>query len=129
METDHVDEADLVLTATRTHRAAVVRLQPRANRRTFTMREFGRLAAAVDVSTLPDGDPVTRLRTAVEEAASHRGLVAPEQPEDDDVPDPYGGPPAGYEDAGRLIAAATAPAVELLVAAAVPAGLPRPAGL
>jgi protein-tyrosine phosphatase len=128
MEAQHVDGADLVLTATRAHRAAVVRLQPRATRRTFTMREFGRLAAAVEVSTLPDGDPITRLRAAVAEAASHRGLVAPEHPDDDDVPDPYGGPPAGYEDAGRLIAAATAPALDLLVAAATPADLPRPAG-
>lgn len=129
MGAEHVRASDLVLTATRTHRAAVSRLDPRAARRTFTIREFGRLAAAVDASLLPDGDPIPRLRAAIEEAASHRGLVTPEHPDDDDVPDPYGGPAAGYDEAGRLIAAATAPAVELLVAAATPAALPRPAGL
>jgi protein-tyrosine phosphatase len=118
MDVDHVNRADLVLTASREHRAAVVRLDPRASRRTFTIREFGRLADAVDPSVLPEGDPLTRLRAAVEEAAANRGLVGPEAPADDDVPDPYGGPAWGYEEAGRLIGAATESTVDLLAAAA-----------
>jgi protein-tyrosine phosphatase len=125
MGADHVTQADLVLTATREHRAAVVRLDPRASRRTFTIREFARLAAEVDPSALPLTDPLSRLRVAVEEAAAHRGLVGPESPADDDVPDPYGGPARGYEESGRLIGAATAATVDLL-AAAVAQGPPLP---
>jgi protein-tyrosine phosphatase len=120
MEAEHVTGADLVLAATREHRAAVARLDPRAARRTFTIREFGRLAAAVDPAALPSGEPLTRLRAAVEEAAAGRGLVRAEHAADDDVPDPYGGPAEGYEESGRLIRAATEPAVDLLVAAALP---------
>jgi protein-tyrosine phosphatase len=128
MEADHVIRADLVLTATREHRAAAVRLDPRASGRTFTIREFGRLGAEVDPSVLPLADPLARLRAAVEEAAAHRGLVGPESPDDDDVPDPYGGPAQGYEEAGRLIGAATAATVDLLAAAvAQNAPLPRAA--
>ena len=55
---EHVAGADLVLTATRDHRAAAVVLHPRAAARTFALREFGRLAGAVDASALPTGDPV-----------------------------------------------------------------------
>ena len=117
MEADHVTQADLVLTATREHRAAVVRLDHSASPRTFTIREFGRLAAEVDPSVLPLADPLARLRAAVEEAATHRGLVGPESPADDDVPDPYGGPARGYEEAGSLIGAATAATADLLAAA------------
>jgi protein-tyrosine phosphatase len=120
LASEHAAGADLILTATREHRAAVARLEPRAARRTFTIREFGRLAAAVDAGQLPTGDPLTRLRAAVEEAAAGRGLVRAEQPADDDVPDPYGGPAEGYQESGRLIREATEPAVDLLVAAALP---------
>src|SRR5690606_1387946 len=44
--------ADLVLTATRQHRADVVEQVPAAVRRTFTVREFARLASAVDPEEL-----------------------------------------------------------------------------
>jgi protein-tyrosine phosphatase len=117
MDADHVTQADLVLTATRAHRAAVVRLDHRASRRTFTIREFARLAAEVHPAALPPGDSLARLRSAVQEAGAYRGLVGPASPEDDDVPDPYGGPAQGYEEAGRLISTATAVTVDLLTAA------------
>src|SRR6266516_3236405 len=52
---DLVAGADLVLTATREHRAAVVRLHPPAHRYTFTVREFGRLAAAIPAGERPAG--------------------------------------------------------------------------
>ena len=120
MDVEHVASADLVLTATRDHRAAVARLEPRAARRTFTIREFARLAAEVDPADLPGGDPLTRLQAAVGEAAAHRGLVRADDPDDDDVPDPYGGPAEGYEQSAGLISAAAAPALDLLVTAAAP---------
>jgi protein-tyrosine phosphatase len=119
LQAELVGGADLILTASRRHRAAVARLEPTASRRTFTIREFGLLAAAVDRAELPDGDSVTRLRAAVELACSHRGHVRADDPDGDDVPDPYGGPVSGYEKSGALIRAATAPTLDLLVAAAV----------
>ncbi len=43
-----VNEADLVLTATRDHRREVVTLLPRATRYTFTLNQFARLLGASD---------------------------------------------------------------------------------
>src|SRR4051794_35290398 len=43
---DMVRAADLVLTATRDHRAAVVALVPEAREYTYTMREYARLLGA-----------------------------------------------------------------------------------
>lgn len=62
---DQVEWADLILTAAREHRAAVVALDPAARTRTFTIRQAGRLAqwlldagmvaAAVDRAADPQG--------------------------------------------------------------------------
>src|SRR5437868_1424328 len=90
---EHVSGADLVLGASREHRAAAVSLVPRAAGRTFTLREFDRLLSAVDPAA-PD---------LVAAAAGQRGLVRPDQPEDDDITDPYGGPAAGYAPCAELI--------------------------
>ncbi len=86
---DMVAGADLVLTATREHRSAVVRLDPRAASRTFTLREFARLVALVDRAALPSVDPVERACALVAAAAACRGRVWVE-PADDDIADPYG---------------------------------------
>jgi protein-tyrosine phosphatase len=101
---DLVAEADLVLTATREHRAAAVTLSPRAAARTFTLREFDRLLSLVDPATLP-GTPLDRAVALVPAAAAQRGLARPEHPGDDDISDPYGGPPAGYPPCAELIEA------------------------
>ena len=45
LEGHHIEQADLILTAEREHRAAVLAMSPRALRKTFTLRE---LAALVD---------------------------------------------------------------------------------
>jgi protein-tyrosine phosphatase len=74
--------ADLVLTASREQRAACATLLPAALRRTFTLRQFGRLAATVDSR----GD-LAQLLDSV------RGVIAqPVGPEEDDLADPLGGP-------------------------------------
>jgi protein-tyrosine phosphatase len=99
---EHVAGADLVLTATREHRAAAVVLHPRAAARTFTLREFARLAAAV--GPLQAADPVARARELVTAAAGRRGLVPPAVPQDDDVSDPYQGPASGFERCADLVA-------------------------
>jgi protein-tyrosine phosphatase len=100
---EHVVAADLVLGATREHRAAAVVLHPRAAARTFTLREFARLTAAVDPAALPAGDPVVRARAVVAAAAANRGLVPPERPGDDDVDDPYQAPASAFATCGALV--------------------------
>lgn len=83
-----VRESDLVLALTRAHRSAVVELHPPAVRRTFTLRELARLAAAVDPAELPPGSPGERLAALVPLAAGRRGAHRAD-PALDDVVDPY----------------------------------------
>ena len=107
---EHVAGADLVLTATREHRAAAVVLHPRAAARTFTVRELGRLLDGVDPAGLPTGDAVARARALVRLAASRRGLVPPAHPSDDDLQDPYHAPESAFAHcADTLTAALSAP--------------------
>jgi protein-tyrosine phosphatase len=90
--TDLVDDADLILVAAREHRAAVAQLVPRASRKTFTLREFARLAENEDTWATPLGDESSNLASLpsfVAELAARRGSVRPEDPSDDDVIDPY----------------------------------------
>jgi protein-tyrosine phosphatase len=98
--------SDLVLTAAREHRAAVVTLCPSATRRAFTLREFARLASPVTAAELPAGDPVTRARVLVEEAAGNRGLVPLDRSDDDDLADPIGRPLTAYRETAVRVAAA-----------------------
>jgi len=75
-------DVDLVLTATRAHRAAVLDLRPVLLKRTFTIREFARIVAA-----LQEESPATvpSIRDVADARALHRATAA----EDDDVTDPY----------------------------------------
>lgn len=57
---DLVDSADLILTASTSHRAAVVRVMPRAVRKTLTLKQFARYAPFV--LTSGDGPPAGRER-------------------------------------------------------------------
>jgi protein-tyrosine phosphatase len=111
---EHVVGADLILGATREHRAAAVVLHPRAAARTFTLREFARLAGAVDPQTLPAGDPVERARALVRAAAANRGLVTPERVGDDDVDDPYQAPASAFATCGALVHATLQGPLDLL---------------
>lgn len=117
-----VEDADLVLAATRAHRAAVVELVPRAAARTFTVRELGRLAAGL---ALPAGPAPDRLRALAEAAGARRGLVPPAHPADDDLADPYLGPADGFQAVAGLAEAA----VETIAATlAGPASAALPGG-
>jgi len=49
-----VEGSDLILTATREHRAGVLSVCPSALRRTFTLREFDALVADTDAASLHD---------------------------------------------------------------------------
>lgn len=89
----HVDGADLILTMERDHRSEVVRLSPRALRRTFTLRELARIAEVVpdeDLAFEDDNGLLENLKVLVEAAAVNRGFALPfEDPRDEDVVDPY----------------------------------------
>ena len=121
-----VRSADLILGATREHRAAAVRLLPAASARTFTVREFDRLLAdlsPVSAPGQPAASPAEAGRALVRSAAQHRGRAVPGAPEDDDVPDPYRRSTAVYEACMEvLVQALERPAARLAAAL----GSPRP---
>jgi protein-tyrosine phosphatase len=108
-------ESDLILAATREHRAGAARLLPRITGRAFTLREFGRLCEAIDESQLPAGTPVERARAIVAAAAGQRGLQYA-SPQDDDIADPYGGRQQGFTTSLELIESGLAPMLRLLTA-------------
>lgn len=114
LEARQIEGADLVLGATREHRAAAVGLAPRAVRKTFTLREFDRLLTLVDPAALPTGDLRARGQALVAAAAAQRGMVRPDRPADDDITDPYGGPASGYAPCAALIEATLIRPVALL---------------
>ena len=106
LTTELVASADLVLVATREHRADVARLEPIASRRTFTLREFARLARAVDPGAVAEWttDIAVRGPELVRAVASRRGLVPPlAHPTDDDIDDPFLRPVAIYDRVGAEI--------------------------
>lgn len=95
---DTLRGVSLVLTADREHRARVVALAPALLRRTFTVREFARIADHFDDAALAaavDGpfvgaDAESRLAAILGHLADARGMAP--QPDDlsgDDVIDPY----------------------------------------
>lgn len=90
-----VEEAALILTATRDHRRAVVQLSPRALRRTFTVRELAHVLENVPTEGLPD-EPGPRLEAVASLAFQHRGVVAVLDGAELDVVDPYRRPDEVY---------------------------------
>ncbi|HSK25522.1 MAG TPA: hypothetical protein VK894_01250 [Jiangellales bacterium] len=115
---DQVRGADLVLGATREHRAQVVTVVPEALRRTFTLREFARTVAVVVADAGgPEAwplDPVERARAVVAATAARRGSVPGALPGDDDVADPYGAPLQAFRRCALTIADALVPALDAL---------------
>jgi protein-tyrosine phosphatase len=93
-----VEDADLVLTATRDHRAYVLDRYPGALRRTFTLREFAQLVENMVGMTSPEH--------LVELAYQHRS----EAGSDIDLPDPFRRPP----DVHRLVADQVAHGVSVI---------------
>ena len=68
LEAEMVDDADLILTATREHRSEVLSRHPNALRRTFTLREFAALVEDMIGVTSP----------AEMVAAAYAGAARPE---------------------------------------------------
>lgn len=101
---------DLILTATREQRTACMNLVPSVARRTFTLRQFGRLATTVGtVSTwsprrselfsgggagagIHTDSPTRRLQALLDEIASVRSRLPTVKPDEDDLADPVRGP-------------------------------------
>ncbi|WP_425336624.1 protein-tyrosine-phosphatase [Streptomyces profundus] len=115
---EHVIEADLVLTATRDHRAQVISMGHSAGLRTFTLKEFTRLVRAIDLATLPAaGSPealVYRARALARAAAALRGWLLAPNVEADEVQDPYGAPLPYFRSVGEEIRVALDPVVTAL---------------
>lgn len=86
-------DADLVLTMTSQHTTAALQLAPRRLHRTFTVREFARLAASLDDGVLrsvgrASGNARSRFNALVQAVSDQRG-VAGRATGDEDVIDPY----------------------------------------
>jgi len=115
-----VAEADLILTATRDHRARLVEAYPALMRRAMTLREFARLAGPAQSDAAWPGresgaQSVDRLRQAVTLVVAQRGRApVPAVAADDDVMDPYGlGLEAFEASAGQIRPAVIAGAAAL----------------
>jgi protein-tyrosine phosphatase len=90
---EHIEAADLILTATAEQQEYVLALRPQAADRTFVLGELGRLLPSVDRSALPPTGPdpsavYARGVALVAAVADARGgeLARP----GDDLDDPYG---------------------------------------
>ncbi|MFI9647413.1 protein-tyrosine-phosphatase [Streptomyces sp. NPDC052040] len=113
---EHVIFADLVLTATRDHRAQVISMGHSAGLRTFTLKEFTRLVRAIDPTTLPpvEDGVADRARALVRAAAALRGWLLAPTAEADEVFDPYGAPLTFFRSIGDEIHQALDPVVTAL---------------
>ncbi len=101
LDVHHVEQAELVLTAAREHRASVLAMSPRALRKTFTLREFAALIDGLGSDSLED---------LVSDASRRRSTG----PADVDVPDPYMRGPDVHRDVADQIAASVATVADRL---------------
>lgn len=85
-------DADLIFAMSREHRSKVVQMHPRANRYTFTLIEFARIARAIPDEELQEGvaDRRNIERAAFQTLSELRGIVPPPESQSDlDIIDPY----------------------------------------
>lgn len=111
----------LVLTADREQRGAVLRLAPPLVRRTFTLREAGRLAALF-APDLRSEEPGLRLLELVDGLAGARGRWSRASGSDEDLDDPLGRGDVAYARAAGLVSQAVDALVEAVLPAAAPGG-------
>jgi protein-tyrosine phosphatase len=108
---EHLTGATLVLTATRRQRSVCTALAPSVLHRIFTLRQFGRLAAAAEPPTDTVDDS---LRAAIEAAARARGRLQPTAPDADDLRDPIGGTAADFRRCAEEIERSMRPLAALI---------------
>lgn len=120
-----VERADLVLTMTRAQRSEVVSLAPVALHRTFTLREFARLATSE--ALVPEGDTAgERLRHLAATLIARR--VAGRAKGEDDIEDPYGRSARSYQRAAQAIRDAVDIAVPAIADAVTASSGSAPSG-
>ena len=93
-----IEGADLILTATREQRSLCVTRVPDAIGRAFTIRQFGRMAAAVGAATpsLHTGPLARRLHVLLALAVQMRDRTAVGPEVSDDLADPVGRPEKAF---------------------------------
>jgi protein-tyrosine phosphatase len=101
--------ADLVLGMAREHARHAAVLLPECWPRTFTLRELLRLGARAGVRE--PGEPLADWLARAGDGRSRRDLLGSDSA--DDVPDPYGGPLAGYQATASLLDGLTGDLVDL----------------
>ncbi|HEX2774583.1 MAG TPA: phosphotyrosine protein phosphatase [Micromonosporaceae bacterium] len=115
---EHIDGADLVLTATADQQDYVIALRPDAAPRTFVLGQFGRLLAAVDRAALPAADltpeAVYARGVALVEAVDAARDGSPPLPSDD-LDDPWGRGDQTFSRVADEIEDAVVPLVGLLL--------------
>ncbi|MFT4050775.1 MAG: low molecular weight phosphatase family protein [Microbacterium sp.] len=121
----HLASPDLVIALSREHRRRIVELAPARMRRTFTAREFARLAATLPDDAIRDAaaegaaDPTARMRAAVAAVSRRRGTVpTPRDAGEDDVIDPYRRPWGVYQRSAAQLMPAVDEIVRVLTIAA-----------
>ena len=114
---DLVSAAALILTATRGQRAVCATLAPAAIRRVFTVRQFGRLTAAVDPARIPTGAAPARIDALLAEFTAVRGRLQPVPGDEDDLADPVLGPAEAFLTCAEEIKRCVVPAVKLIAPA------------
>ena len=93
LDTEHIESADLVLTATADQQEYVVALRPDAAARTFVLGQFGRLLGTVDTAALPPAAPTPEAvyaRGVALVAAVDAARLGMSPLPDDDLEDPWG---------------------------------------
>ncbi|MEU4676881.1 phosphotyrosine protein phosphatase [Micromonospora sp. NPDC023737] len=93
LRSEHIDAADLVLTATADQQDYVVALRPDAAARTFVLGEFGRLLGSVDAAGLPAAEAspdAVHARGVALVAAAHAARHDAGPLSTDDLDDPWG---------------------------------------
>lgn len=112
LRAEHIDSADLVLTATADQSEYVTALRPDAAAKTFVLGEFGRLLKEVDPATLPGpvperGEALVRAVDAVRDGR---------QPEHgDDLDDPWGRGDQVFSRVADEIQATVVPLAKILI--------------
>jgi protein-tyrosine phosphatase len=109
-----VTGADLILAASRRERAACAELSPAAVGRTFTIRQFGRLADALGPLCLDEVPAALRWRTLVAELRVVRGRLQPVPAGEDDLADPVAGPVEDFRACAAEIQRSLSPALALI---------------
>ncbi len=115
---EHIDGADLILTATDEQQQYVLALRADAAGRTFVLGEFGRLLGDVDLAPLPAFEPTgdavyargTALVAAVDAVRAGRPALV-----QDDLDDPWGRGDAFFARVGDEIDQAVRPLADALL--------------